>query len=206
MAQTDLQIHSSLTAGGELSPRALAERCCEERLTLAALTDRRAVSGVPECIWRGAQLGVRILPGIELDCRWRERDFLTLGIGIDITCPALLEIERTRNDSVQSFAAEQAIRTIHEAGGLAVLVPPNEMDDTFPVAAFDGIAAYGSHMQADTARYLALAREHGLLVTGGSGFLRENLPPHRLGAVTFGGHETDIAAAVLAALTQSEKE
>ena len=47
MAQTDLQIHSSLTAGGELSPRALAERCCEERLTLAALTDRRAVSGVP---------------------------------------------------------------------------------------------------------------------------------------------------------------
>ena len=46
MAQTDLQIHSSLTAGGELSPRALAERCCEERLTLAALTDRRAVSGM----------------------------------------------------------------------------------------------------------------------------------------------------------------
>ena len=41
MAQTDLHIHSSLTAGGELSPRALAERCCEERLTLAALTDRR---------------------------------------------------------------------------------------------------------------------------------------------------------------------
>lgn len=206
MAQTDLHIHSSLTAGGELSPRALAERCCEKRLTLAALTDRRAVSGVPECIWRGAQLGVRIVPGIELDCRWREQDFLTLGIGIDITCPALLEIERTRNDSVQSFAAEQAIHTIHEAGGLAVLVPPNEMDDTFPVAAFDGIAAYGSHTQADTARYLTLAREHGLLVTGGSGFLCENLPPHRLGAVTFGGHETDIAAAVLAALTQSEKE
>ena len=104
MAQTDLHIHSSLTAGGELSPRALAERCCEKRLTLAALTDRRAVSGVPECIWRGAQLGVRIVPGIELDCRWREQDFLTLGIGIDITCPALLEIERTRNDPVQSFA------------------------------------------------------------------------------------------------------
>lgn len=75
MAQTDLHIHSSLTAGGELSPRALAERCCEARLTLAALTDRRAVSGVPECIWRGAQLGVRIVPGVELDCRWREPGF-----------------------------------------------------------------------------------------------------------------------------------
>ena len=206
MAQTDLQIHSSLTAGGELSPRALAERCCEERLTLAALTDRRAVSGVPECIWRGAQLGVRIVPGIELDCRWREQDFLTLGIGIDITCPALLEIERTRNDSVQSFAAEQAIRTIHEAGGLAVLVPPNEMDDTFPVAAFDGIAAYGSHARADTARYLSLARKYGLLVTGGSGFLSESRPPHRPGAVDFYGQEQRISADFLAAATHLNKE
>ena len=206
MAQTDLHIHSSLTAGGELSPRALAERCCEERLTLAALTDRRAVSGVPECIWRGAQLGVRILPGIELDCRRYAQDFLVLGLGIDITCPVLLDIERTRNDSAPPMTVEQALGSIHTAGGLAVLVPPNEMDDTFPVAAFDGIAAYGGHTQTDTARYLTLAREHGLLVTGGSGFLRENLPPHRLGAVTFGGHETDIAAAVLAALTQSEKE
>lgn len=163
MAQTDLHIHSSLTAGGELSPRALAERCCEEQLTLAALTDRRAVSGVPECIWRGAQLGVRILPGIELDCRRYAQDFLVLGLGIDITCPVLLDIERTRNDSALPMTVEQALGSIHTAGGLAVFV------------------------------------------TGGSGFLRENLPPHRLGAVTFGGHETDIAAAVLAALTQSEK-
>ena len=150
MAQTDLQIHSSLTAGGELSPRALAERCCEERLTLAALTDRRAVSGVPECIWRGAQLGVRIVPGIELDCRWREQDFLTLGIGIDITCPVLLEIERTRNDSMQSFAAEQAIHTIHEAGGLAVLVPPNEMDG-------GGIRRHCSIRQSQPSRYRAVS-------------------------------------------------
>lgn len=99
MAQTDLHIHSSLTAGGELSPRALAERCCEKRLTLAALTDRRAVSGVPECIWRGAQLGVRIVPGVELDCRWREKDFLVLGYCLDITHPALLEMERNAREN-----------------------------------------------------------------------------------------------------------
>ncbi|MFR2288573.1 MAG: PHP domain-containing protein [Butyricicoccus sp.] len=205
MAQTDLQIHSSLTAGGELSPRALAERCCEERLTLAALTDRRAVSGVPECIWRGAELGVRIVHGIELDCRWREQDFLTLGIGIDITCPALLEIERTRNDSVQSFAAEQAIHTIHEAGGLAVLVPPNEMDDTFPVAAFDGIAAYSSHARR-TLRGIITGTQTRFVVTGGSGFLSEDKPPYRPGAVDFYGHEPQVAAAFLAAIHHLNEE
>ena len=107
---------------------------------------------------------------------------------------------------MQSFAAEQAIHTIHEAGGLAVLMPPNEMDDTFPVAAFDGIAAYGSHSRADTARYLSLARKYGLLVTGGSGFLSENRPPHRPGAVDFYGQEQRISADFLAAATHLNKE
>ena len=63
MAQTDLHIHSSLTAGGELSPRALAERCCEKRLTLAALTDRRAVMYLARRTARcahGARHGTRL--------------------------------------------------------------------------------------------------------------------------------------------------
>ena len=107
---------------------------------------------------------------------------------------------------MQSFAAEQAIHTIHEAGGLAVLVPPNEMDDTFPVAVFDGIAAYGSHARADTARYHTLARKYGLLVTGGSGFLSESRPPHRPGAVDFYGHEPQVAAAFLAAIHHLSEE
>ena len=90
-----------------------------------------------------------------------------LGYCLDITHPALLEMERNaRENPVQPpFTAEQALGLIRMAGGLAVLVPPNEMDDTFPVAAFDGIAAYGSHARADTARYLSLARRYGLLVT-----------------------------------------
>ena len=184
MAQTDLHIHSSLTAGGELSPRALAERCCEARLTLAALTDRRAVSGVPECIWRGAQLGVRIVPGVELDCRWREQDFLVLGYCLDITHPALLEMERNaRENPVQPpFTAEQALGLIRMAGGLAVLVPPNEMDDTFPVAAFDGHCAVSlTGTQIRSARHrrqrlsqrkqaAALAGCRGLLRTGTADF------------------------------------
>ena len=76
-------------------------------------------SGVPECIWRGAQLGVRIVPGVELDCRRREQDFLVLGLGIDITCPVLLEMERSaRENPVQPpFTAEQALGLIRMAGG-----------------------------------------------------------------------------------------
>lgn len=55
--------------------------------------------GVPECSWRGAQLGVRIVPGVELDCRWRGQDFLVLSYCLDITHPALLEMERSAREN-----------------------------------------------------------------------------------------------------------
>lgn len=76
-------------------------------------------SGVPECIWRGAQLGVRIVPGVELDCRRYAQDFLVLGLGIDITCSVLLEMERSaRENPVQPpITAEQALGLIRMAGG-----------------------------------------------------------------------------------------
>ena len=45
-----------------------------------------------------------------------------------------------------------------------------------------------------------------VLITGGSGFLSENRPPHRPGAVDFYGQEQRISADFLAAATHLNKE
>ena len=45
MAQTDLHMHSSVSMDGEISPRGLAELCCQEGVTLAALTDHNDIAG-----------------------------------------------------------------------------------------------------------------------------------------------------------------
>ena len=84
MAQTDLHMHSSASLDGETSPRGLAERCRQNGLTLAALTDHNSVEGVAEFMWRGAQLGVRTIPGIELDCMEHGQNLHILGYGLDI--------------------------------------------------------------------------------------------------------------------------
>lgn len=68
MGQTDLHLHSSVSIDGEISPRGLAERCRQQGVTLAALTDHNDVSGTVEFMWRSAQLGVRAISGVELDC------------------------------------------------------------------------------------------------------------------------------------------
>ncbi|WP_297284103.1 PHP domain-containing protein [uncultured Agathobaculum sp.] len=90
MAQTDLHMHSAVSVDGEISPRGLAELCCQEGVTLAALTDHNDIAGTAEFIWRCAQLGVQAIPGIELDCVQEGKLLHLLGYGIDIANALLL--------------------------------------------------------------------------------------------------------------------
>jgi len=75
------------------------------------------------------------------------------------------------------LSPQEAVALIHAAGGLAILAHPSELaDSTLParlLAAepFDGIEVW--HPSADgaaRARWQALAKERGLLVSGGSDF------------------------------------
>jgi predicted metal-dependent phosphoesterase TrpH len=72
------------------------------------------------------------------------------------------------------ISAFEAINLIHSAGGLAVMAHPglNRTDDFIPTLAqhgMDGIECYHSkHTPTATARYLQIAAQYGLLVTGGS--------------------------------------
>ncbi len=72
------------------------------------------------------------------------------------------------------MSALEAINLIHQAGGLAVMAHPglNRSDQTIPAiveAGLDGIECFHTkHPPATAEHYLALARKHNLLVTGGS--------------------------------------
>jgi len=72
------------------------------------------------------------------------------------------------------MSALEAIELIHQAGGLAVMAHPglNKTDESIPdlvAAGLDGIECFHTKHNAATAeRYQKIAREHGLLITGGS--------------------------------------
>jgi predicted metal-dependent phosphoesterase TrpH len=74
------------------------------------------------------------------------------------------------------FAAPVVIARIHEAGGLASLAHPaligrDEWIEELAAEGLDAVEAYHSeHDKAATARYVAIARTLGVLVTGGSDF------------------------------------
>ncbi|MDW8308616.1 MAG: PHP domain-containing protein [Verrucomicrobiales bacterium] len=72
------------------------------------------------------------------------------------------------------ISAREAIALIHQAGGLAVLAHPvlNHADHLIPVLAAEGLDGlecfHTKHSEEATQRYLAMATQHGLLITGGS--------------------------------------
>ncbi len=153
MAHMDLHMHSSVSIDGDISPRGLAELCCQEGITLAALTDHNAVSGVPEFIWRGAQLGVRAIPAVELDCMASDLHLHILGYGIDISSAELVHIEC----SVRQMEKETFYMQMEAVEALGIVFDRNEIMKKSK----DG--AVSSEMIAEAALREPANRNHPLL-------------------------------------------
>lgn len=63
----DLHMHTT-ASDGTLSPAAMVELCRQQGLEAIAITDHDTTAGLAEAIAAGHQLGVRVLPGVELSC------------------------------------------------------------------------------------------------------------------------------------------
>jgi predicted metal-dependent phosphoesterase TrpH len=115
------------------------------------------------------------------NCRSPGRPHVGRALVQDGFCGSLDEafdrfLKKNRPAWVPKFkiSALEAINLIHEAGGLAVMAHPglNRTDDLIPElvrGGLDGIECYHTkHSPTHTARYLHIAAQYGLLVTGGS--------------------------------------
>ncbi|HBX23512.1 MAG TPA: PHP domain-containing protein [Desulfotomaculum sp.] len=82
------------------------------------------------------------------------------------------------------ISPQEGINLIHKAGGIAVIAHPGLIDDDMLVHElmqfdFDGIEVWHrKHTKEDCERYLQIAEEYGLIMTGGSDFHNDE---HELG-------------------------
>ncbi len=97
MVPMDLHTHSNMS-DGTCTPSLLVEKAKAAGLGILALTDHDCIQGLPQALEAGERLGIRVIPGLELDTEF-PTELHMLGLGVDPQHPAL-----------QDFAARNALR------------------------------------------------------------------------------------------------
>jgi predicted metal-dependent phosphoesterase TrpH len=151
--KADLHVHSEASPDGRSSLAELARVAKARGLDAVAVCDHNLCTEAPE------GLGVLFIPGVELST---DRGHI-LGLFLDRPVPPLSN-------------ADEAVRAIREAGGLAVVAHPFELEKPGPAALevldIDGAEcanARAAMKNKDANKEaLALAARRGLVMTGGS--------------------------------------
>ena len=87
-----MDLHTHTTASdGTLTPRELVKLAGELGLGAVAITDHDSVTGLREGLAAGEELGVWVIPGVEISTDEEGCEVHIVGLGIRPDCPELLE-------------------------------------------------------------------------------------------------------------------
>lgn len=99
----DLHMHSRYSDDGEFTPSELIEECAKKEVRMMSVTDHNCVKANEEAAKAAKGKGISYIPGIEIDCTYKDTNFHVLGYGIDFRSCDFEEIEKNIGD--QSFQA-----------------------------------------------------------------------------------------------------
>lgn len=110
MKKIDLHVHTT-ASDGTVSPAEAAELAAEKGLAAIAITDHDTVLGVREAADRAGELGIELVPGIEISTKFKAAVHI-LGYYIDLDAAPLREVSdwvvRDRDERNGAIAALMA--------------------------------------------------------------------------------------------------
>lgn len=180
MPLIELQSHST-HSDGQLQPADVVAEAAKAGVTTLALSDHDAVAGVPDALAAGEELGIEIVPAVEMSCVHEYAEDLHIcGYWVDLEKiePACERAQRERRDraaeiveNLRSFGfgltLEDAIR---EAGGADSIGRPHiaraagatgDLGPFFEEYLVPGAKAFVPRRWPDAAEAIALIRAAG---------------------------------------------
>ena len=114
MVRIDLHVHTTASDGSQTPTEVLA-LAHEAKVTALAITDHDTVGGVAEALAAGENLGIEVIPGIELSSRYDGRDVHILGYFLDWQDP-LFQVELDRLQHTREIRNSQIVQRLRELG------------------------------------------------------------------------------------------
>lgn len=190
----DFHIHST-ASDGNCTPSQVVTLAKKRNIDIMALTDHNTTSGLDEAIKRGNDIGIKVIPGVELSTRYNNTRVHILGYFKDdsyndeLLIQVLSCIKNHKIDSVRKLlhgylntyyrrdkiCVENGIEILKFFGANVVLAHPVLLsrDDFKEIIKldFDGIEAkYFSNTENDTNFFINIARQKNIFYTAGSDF------------------------------------
>jgi predicted metal-dependent phosphoesterase TrpH len=110
----DLHSHST-ASDGSLSPTELVTRAHAAGVDVLALTDHDNTQGIPEAREVAADLGLRLVPGVEISVTWNKATIHIVGLNVDIENEALQQgLARLRE--FRTWRGEEIARRLAKHG------------------------------------------------------------------------------------------
>jgi predicted metal-dependent phosphoesterase TrpH len=122
MNRIDLHAHSSCS-DGSFSPKQLVQLAGKVGLRAIALTDHDTVAGVAEAVAAGKELGVEVVPGVEISAQYPAGTMHILGYYLDISHPELLKAL----EELQQARAERNPKIIERLQSLGLEITTAEV-------------------------------------------------------------------------------
>lgn len=88
MSRIDLHLHTTFS-DGSLPPAEVLALAHKAGVTALAITDHDITDGIPEAMQAGAELGIEVIPGIEISSQWEDGELHILGYFLDWKDPVL---------------------------------------------------------------------------------------------------------------------
>ena len=111
----DLHMHTMYSDDGEFKPSVLVHMCKDAGLDYIAVADHNSVKGVEEALKTGDDLGVKVIPAIEIDCTYEGVNLHLLGYYIDYKMDEFDELEKSILEQ-EKKAGPERLRLVEKAG------------------------------------------------------------------------------------------
>lgn len=191
----DFHIHS-IYSDGKCTPQEIVIISKEKNIDIISLTDHNSTQGIDEAILAGNELGIKVIPGVELSTRYNNSRVHILGYFKDDNYKNGLLVEILKNVRAHKISAVKhlmknninfyekkdkrldirtGIEILKYFGAIVILAHPVLLNpkDFIPIIKmnFDGLEAkYFCNTNRDTEYFLNIAKNNNLLYTAGSDF------------------------------------